>query len=78
MPFVDVHTVRGLLSDEKKRELQDRITDLLVEIEGRGDPSFRRLVWVEITEADPVDWSLGGVHVTPQLIEQVASKKDGG
>ncbi len=39
MPFVHVQTVKGLLSDAQKRELQDRITDLMVEIEGRGDSS---------------------------------------
>ena len=73
MPFVNVHTVKGLLTDAKKRELQNRITDLLVEIEGRGDPSFRRLVWVKIDEADPADWSLGGTHVTPEMVERVVS-----
>ncbi len=75
MPFVNVRTVKGILTDAQKRELQDRITDLVVEIEGRGDPSFRRLVWVLIDEQEPGNWSLGGTHVTPELVQRVASRE---
>jgi 4-oxalocrotonate tautomerase len=73
MPFVNVHTVKGMLTDAQKRELEDRITDLMVEVEGRGDPAFRRLVWVKIDEAEPAGWSMGGTHVTPELVARVTS-----
>ncbi|VTO27306.1 tautomerase [Klebsiella pneumoniae] len=36
------------------------MTDLLVEIEGQGDPQFRQSVWIRIDEHDPEQWSLGG------------------
>ena len=37
MPSVNVQTIKRLLSDAQKRELQDLITDLLVEVEGSHD-----------------------------------------
>ena len=49
MPFVNVQTIKGILSPEQKNELLRRMTDLIVEIEGKGDPEFRRSVWVELT-----------------------------
>jgi len=68
MPFVNVTTARGLLNAEEKRALQTRITDLLVEIEGKGNPAFRPFVWVLIEEREPEDWCLGGTPVTGELI----------
>jgi 4-oxalocrotonate tautomerase len=35
------------------------MTDLIVEIEGNGDPEFRRSVWIRIDEHEPEQWSLG-------------------
>lgn len=68
MPFVHVHTITGILSDSQKAEMLRRITDLMVEIEGRGDPSFRSSVWVKIDELVPSQWRIGGVVPTPGMI----------
>lgn len=64
MPFANIRTIKGALSDEQKRELQERITDLLVEIEGRGNPAFRPFVWVMIEEEAAEHWMLGGHQVS--------------
>jgi 4-oxalocrotonate tautomerase len=53
MPFVNIQTVKGLLDEAQKQELLERITDLMVEIEGRGDSEFRKMVWVAIDEREP-------------------------
>jgi len=71
MPFVNVRTAKGLLTPARKKELQTRITDLMVEIEGSGNPAFRPFVWVMIEEQEPNDWCLGGTHVSAELIEQL-------
>ncbi|HAT4985950.1 TPA: 4-oxalocrotonate tautomerase [Serratia marcescens] len=68
MPFVNVQTVKGMLDEGQKSELLARITDLLVEIEGRGDPAFRQSVWVRIDEHAPEQWSLGGLQSTVAMI----------
>jgi hypothetical protein len=39
MPFVNVQTIKGIMNAEQKSELLRRMTDLMVEIEGKGDPS---------------------------------------
>lgn len=68
MPFVNVQTSKGILSPEQKNELLRRMTDLIVEIEGKGDPEFRRSVWVRIDEHEPEQWSLGGIQPTSEMI----------
>ena len=68
MPFVNVQTIKGIMNDEQKSELLRRMTDLMVEIEGRGDPEFRRSVWIRIDELDPEQWSLGGLQPTAEMI----------
>ena len=34
MPIVNIKTMKGLLTKEKKAELHKRITDVIVEVEG--------------------------------------------
>lgn len=60
MPFVTVRTLKGALDDAQKRTLQQRLTDLMVEVEGRGSEGFRQFVWVLIEEEEPSNWSIGG------------------
>jgi len=64
MPFVNVRTLKGALDEQQKRELQERLTDVLVAIEGGGSPVFRQFVWVMIEEEDPSHWMIGGVVPT--------------
>lgn len=44
------------------------MTDLIVEIEGNGDPEFRRSVLIRIDEHEPEQWSLGGIQPTSEMI----------
>ncbi len=68
MPFVNVQTIKGIMNAEQKRELLRRMTDLMVEIEGKGDPAFRNSVWIRIDEHEPERWSLGGLQPTAEMI----------
>jgi 4-oxalocrotonate tautomerase len=68
MPYVTISTVRGVLDNAQKQALLERVTDLMVEVEGQGNPDFRRTVWVKIEEQEPANWSLGGMILTPQII----------
>ena len=78
MPFVNVQTIKGIMTAEQKSELLRRMTDLLVEIEGQGDPQFRQSVWIRIDEHDPEQWSLGGVQPTAAMIAADPRNKTGG
>lgn len=66
MPFVSVSTVRGILDTTQKQALLQRITDLMVEIEGQGNPDFRKTVWVRIEEDEPANWILGGMTLNAE------------
>jgi 4-oxalocrotonate tautomerase len=68
MPFVTVSTARGILDIDQNQSLLRRITDLMVEIEGQGNPDFRQSVWVKIEEQEPTHWSLGGMMPTAEMI----------
>ncbi|HBM2449565.1 tautomerase family protein [Enterobacter hormaechei] len=68
MPFIKVQTIKGIMNSEQKKELLRRMTDLIVEIEGKGDPEFRRSVWILIDEQEPEQWSLGGIQPTSEMI----------
>ncbi len=68
MPIVSIKTVQGLLNQEKKVELHKRITDLMVEIEGGGDPKFAQFVVVNITEEPAENFSGGGMVLSHGLL----------
>ena len=67
MPYVTISTVRGILDVAQKKTLLERVTDLMVEVEGQGNPEFRRNVWGRIEEQSP-HWSLGGMQPTSEII----------
>jgi phenylpyruvate tautomerase PptA (4-oxalocrotonate tautomerase family) len=72
MPFVNVRTARGLLDPARKARLHEEITDLLVRIEGRGDPGFRKYVLVLIEEHPAESWSAGGHGMTGEDVASLA------
>lgn len=68
MPYVNVRTVAGALDDSDKKELLERITQVVVDIEGGGNPAFRQFVWVSIEEVAGPSWSIGGMQPTTEQI----------
>ena len=68
MPYITISTVRGILDAAQKKTLLERVTDLMVEVEGQGNADFRRNVWVRIEEQEPSHWSLGGMQPTSEII----------
>ncbi|KST68971.1 tautomerase family protein [Mastigocoleus testarum] len=74
MPLINIRTVKGLLDEDKKQELYQRITELMVEIEGGGDPDFKKYVWILLEEHDASDWSISGVTLTEQTVREIKGK----
>ena len=68
MPFVNIRTAKGALTLEQKKEMHRRIAQLLVEIEGHGNETFRPFVWVMIEEEEPENWSIGGNPVSLKML----------
>ncbi len=75
MPFVNIRTFKGALSSTEKRELQNKISDLLVEYEGKGNPEFKKFVWVMLEEEPPQNWMLGGAVISDILDSNPAYKE---
>ncbi len=71
MPFVNIKTLKGALSDAQKRELHARIADVLVEIEGRGKEQFRPYVMVMIEELEPANASIGGRPASQEFVSKL-------
>lgn len=55
MPYVTIEWYEGR-SDEQKREIAERLTDLLVEV-GKTE---RDHVWIRFVDSKKSDWSMGG------------------
>ncbi len=68
MPFVNIRTAKGALTPHQKGELHRRVAELLVEIEGHGNETFRPFVWVMIEEEEPENWSIGGNPVSLEAL----------
>ncbi len=76
MPFVNVRTFKGALSNQEKKELQNKITDLLIEYEGKGNPEFKKFVWVMLEEEEPKNWMIGGTTISDILDNTPLYKKN--
>ena len=72
MPFMNIKTLKGALSDAQKRELHARIADVMVEIEGRGNQQFRPYVMIMIEELEPGNASIGGRQASEEFVKKIA------
>ncbi|WP_444885266.1 tautomerase family protein [Microbulbifer sp. PSTR4-B] len=76
MPHVTITTVKELVDERVKRELLQKISDIMVEVEGGGDESFRQHVWVSLDLVEAENWSLGGQILTKEIALQIKKKAD--
>ena len=60
MAFVNVRVVGGALDDSEKQRMIKDITDLVVDIEGKGDPTFGQYCRVIVDEMAPGMLGVGG------------------
>ncbi len=62
MPFVNVKLLKDQVGDEKKQEIIEGLTDLIVRIMNRE----RSLTTVVVDEIAPGSWAIGGTRLDPQ------------
>ena len=55
MPIVTIEWYEGR-SPEQKREIAEKLTDLLVEV-GKTEPEH---VWIRLVDSSKGDWAMGG------------------
>ena len=55
----------------EKQRLIEGITDLVVEVEGKGNEDFKQYCWVILDEIEPGMLGVGGQGLTTEDIRQV-------
>ena len=72
MPLVDIHVIRGVFTSEQKRAMIERVTDVMVGIEGEN---MRSVTWVKISEVGSGEWGIGGQPLTTEAVKALAAGK---
>ncbi len=63
MPLIEVKLIENVFSREQKREIIERLTDTMVEIEGEN---MRSVTTVVVEEVRSGDWGIGGNALTTE------------
>jgi 4-oxalocrotonate tautomerase len=70
MPFVNVKLIEGVFDSAQKREIVERLTDTMVEIEGEN---MRGVTWVVVEEVKSGDWGIGGKPLQTEDVKALAA-----
>ena len=70
MPLVNVKLIEGVFTADQKREMIEKLTDTMVEIEGEN---MRGVTWVVIDEVKSGQWGLGGQPLTTEDVHALAA-----
>jgi 4-oxalocrotonate tautomerase len=70
MPMINVRLIEGVFDDSQKREMIEKLTDAMVEIEGEN---MRSVTWLLIDELKSGDWGMGGHAVTTADVHALAA-----
>ena len=61
MPLIQVKLIENVFSSDQKREIIERLTDAMVEVEGEN---MRPVTWVTIEEVASGEWGIAGNALT--------------
>lgn len=70
MALVTIDVVKGIFTDDQKREMIERVTEAMVSVEG---DAMRHVTWVKLNEID--HWAVGGRVLTPEIVRAQISGK---
>ena len=70
MPMINVRLIEGVFDDSQKREMIEKLTDAMVEIEGEN---MRSVTWVLIDEVKSGEWGVGGQALTTEAVHALAA-----
>ena len=57
MPLVNVQVIENVFTLKQKQEIIEKITDVMVAIEGEA---LREMTWVKVDEVKEGNWGIGG------------------
>jgi 4-oxalocrotonate tautomerase len=70
MPLIEVKLIEGVFSPGQKREIAERLTDTMVEIEGENMRSVTTCIVEEVRSGD---WAIGGKTLTTEDVRALAA-----
>ena len=73
MPFINIKVLKGALSEEEKKEMISRVTEVVAEIEARPAAKEKLIphTWCIIDEIEFGNFGIGGVSVSPEMLKAV-------
>ncbi len=69
MPLLQVKLIEGVFSKSQKQEMIERLTDVMVSIEGEN---LRPYTLVVVEEVKSGDWGVGGKALTTEDVQSMA------
>jgi 4-oxalocrotonate tautomerase len=69
MSLIQVKVIEGVFTTPQKREIVERLTDAMVEIQGEN---MRQLTWCVVEEVASGDWGIGGQTPTADDVKALA------
>ena len=70
MPLINVKLIEGVFDASQKREIVEKLTDAMVEIEGEN---MRPVTWCVVEEVRSGDWGIGGQPLTTADVKNLAA-----
>ena len=75
MPLINVRLIEGVFTPVQKREMQEKLTDTMVAIEGEN---LRPATIVIVDEVPSGQWAFGGKPTTTEDVKAMAAGKKAG
>jgi 4-oxalocrotonate tautomerase len=70
MPLINVKIIEGVFTSEQKQEIIERLTDVMVSIEGEN---MRQHTWCLVEEVRSGDWGIAGNALTTAQVHALAA-----
>jgi 4-oxalocrotonate tautomerase len=68
MPLVTINVIENVFSKEQKRQMIEKVTDAMVEIEGEA---MRGLTWVVVNDVKECEWGIGGQALASSDVRKI-------
>jgi 4-oxalocrotonate tautomerase len=63
MALVTIDIVKGVFSQDQKKEMIEKVTDAMISVEGEA---MRQVTWVRLNEVE--NWAVGGLLLNADIV----------
>jgi 4-oxalocrotonate tautomerase len=70
MPYVEIKLIEEVFDADQKREMIEKVTEAMVEVEGEN---MRGVTFVVVEEVKSGDWGIGGQCMTTEAVRELAA-----